>query len=50
MSEIDYLQRAREALERADRGWDRAKQLQREHEELEKKKQAIKEQYGWADK
>ena len=50
MSEIDYLQRAREALERAKGDSERTAQLEREHEELEKKKQAIKEQFGWAKK
>jgi hypothetical protein len=50
MSEIDYLQRAREALEKANSGWERTERLKREYDELEKKKQALKELYGWGEK
>ena len=50
MAEVDYLKQARESLEKARAGREDLARLRKEYEELEKKKQALKEQFGWAKK
>ena len=50
MAEVDYLKQARESLEKAKGDPEEFARWKKNWEELEKKKQALKEQLGWGKK
>jgi hypothetical protein len=50
MVEVDYLKQARESLEKAKGDPEEFARWKKNYEELEKKKQALKEKFGLAKK